>query len=210
MADLVFPHTFADGAGNTASGAQVMANLNAAKTKIDASTTGLTELASTWRVVAQAGGQPNGMTAGLVYLPRADGAQMNVSGIAVSLPVTWAQPFGLQKLLDVVPTGRTVQARMQLVVAVNGTAPGVTISAGLYPVTAAGGAGLIGLTAGTLKGSSAGVAATSPNSVSQATGPLFALSAGDAPALYVIGFTASTWAGNTVVVLGAELQSRYV
>jgi hypothetical protein len=49
-----------------------------------------------------------------------------------------------------VPAGRTAQMRVVHTVMTNATAPAITFTAGLYPVTVAGGAGVITATIGTV------------------------------------------------------------
>ena len=105
-------------------------------------------------------------------------------------------------------TGLTIALRLWVAVLVNGTAPAANFLFGLYPLTNAGGAGLLSYTAGTLV-SGTSFTVTGPGASAWATGsgtPQQGIAAGR----YVIGVTPSTTvAANSRVKCIALVQASY-
>lgn len=105
--------------------------------------------------------------------------------------------------------GKTQKLRLRAQVSANATAPAVTFTPGLYPVTVAGGVGAITFTLGTVvTGSTVAIASPSASTVTQANSGDFTIPSDGA---YVLGFACSgSPAANARGLLTAQLQTRNV
>lgn len=119
----------------------------------------------------------------------------------------WSPPAAA----DIAVTSKTTRLRLRVPYATNATAPAITFTWGLYPVTTGGGAGLLTLTLGTVvAGSTASVASPSANTGGVATGSSFDSSVLTAGNLYVLGVVGSgTQAANSNVGCQFNLEMRH-
>lgn len=177
-------------------------------TKIAAGTITDTNIASPnssiYRTFAQASGFFSATASGTIYI-LGNGLAAVPSAVSSSssnalIPVNSG---------DFSVAGKTTKLRLSVGWATNATAPAATFSISLHPVTAAGGAGALTLTAGAAVGGAAtSVATPAASSVSLVQGGDFTLPANG---LYVIGVTPSAaQAANSAVGLTAYLQYRHV
>ena len=138
---------------------------------------------------------------------------IQTSGTQTAQNTTTTYPYQIPPIFyidsaDYTVSGFTTKMRVKAVIATNATAPGITITAGLYPVTVAGAAGGVTLTTGTVVASST-AALTTPgaSAVTQANSSQFTIPSNGG---YVLGFTLSgANAGNSNWYLSAFLQQNY-
>ena len=111
---------------------------------------------------------------------------------------------------DYVVASKTAKLQIRVVVACNATAPAITFTVGLYPVTTGGGADALTMTLGTVVTGST-IAIASPSGAT----PTRAVTAADftvpADGTYSLGVvTSGTIANDSVVFVGGVLQTRNV
>lgn len=110
---------------------------------------------------------------------------------------------------DFTLSGLTPKLRVRFQVATNATAPAITFTAGLYPVTVAGGADAITYTAGTVvSGSTVAHATPSASTITAGTSGDFTVPSDGAFLLAVV--TSGSIANNAVASCHAQLQVRAV
>lgn len=159
------------------------------------------------KLVLQAGGQVTGGTGG-IYLLYPNGAILSGTLVGGSFPALWSADSGLSSQpQDFQLSGRSAYARVRAAVCVNGTAPTVNFTIGLYPVTSSGGAGQVALTAGTvLSGSTVAVTTPGASSVTGVETAQFALPT--SAATYALGVNVSgAPAANSAVGISAQLYA---
>lgn len=152
-------------------------------------------------------GSPGATTVGnkVIRLAGADGLPLVASPASASraFPILYLDPA------DYAVSGLTAKYRVRATIATNATAPAITITPGLYPVTVAGGAGVLTATLGTVvSGSTAALTTPSASTVTAATGTDFTppVAAG-----YQLGVALSgTIAANSFSSLTVELQVHHV
>jgi hypothetical protein len=113
---------------------------------------------------------------------------------------------------DVAITGKTTRLRLRVPYMVNATAPGITLTWGLYVVSAlAGGVGSITVTLGAVvTGSTAAAVTPSASGPGSTTGSSFDMSLITPGSAYVIGVVGSgTQAANSVVASQPILEMRH-
>lgn len=110
---------------------------------------------------------------------------------------------------DFTAGSRSTKYRIRAWMAVNATAPAATQTFGLYPVTVAGGSGVVTGTLGTVvSGSTVAIASPTASTVTQAVSSDFTP---PVAGFYTVGFVVSTGqAANTAAVYGTSLQYRQV
>lgn len=109
--------------------------------------------------------------------------------------------------LDDADWGTLPKLRLRAQVAANATAPGITFTFGLYPVTVAGGADVLTATLGAVVASSTvAIASPSASTVTQGVNSDFTFPTDGAYALGVV--TSGTLANNSAVNLHAQLQVK--
>lgn len=182
--------------------------------KIADGTVGAAELATAakpatllapWRTIASAEGQ--------VYQGTPVGARIIGSTPASPVPSPRLSGDSVDGLLfgvvyidpnDYLVTGLTTKLRTRVVVSTNGTAPAITFTAGLYPVTFSGGVGLVIPTLGTVvSGSTAAVVSPSASTSTKADSSDYNVPSAGTYALGVAfsGTTANNSFGNIVLRL---------
>jgi hypothetical protein len=110
---------------------------------------------------------------------------------------------------DYAITSKTQKLRLRAQVVSNATAPGITFTFGLYPVTVAGAADALAYTAGTIvSGSSTAVATPSPSTVTAANSGDFTIPSDGAYTVCVT--TSGTLANNNHSAMHFQLQTRWV
>lgn len=138
-------------------------------------------------------------------------AAMNNSGSALTLgniPVHPPEIFYFDDA-DYTVAGKTPKLRLRCQVAANGTAPGITFTFGLRPITVAGSADALTYTAGTVvSGSTVAIASPSASTVTSGVNSDFTVPSDGAYALCVV--TSGTIANNAAVGCHAQLQVRHV
>jgi hypothetical protein len=222
---VIFPHTFRDGPGNIASGVQMMDNLNALKTRVDLLDAGLRSsnldpaaeildtqlggnpLSAAWRLLFSASAAVTSVRAGPTYAPTAAGALVSAgSNNQLALPTVT-----LDGAVSGIPTGRSVQYRLQLLVFTNSVSPGsLSVTMGLNPLTMSGtGASLVQLSPnlGSPAGTVTQVGVTGASAALNALGAPFVAS----NAFYTFGLAfSSALATDALLMLGCHLHYRYV
>jgi hypothetical protein len=109
---------------------------------------------------------------------------------------------------DYTVSGLTQKLRLRAQVLANATAPAITFTFGLYPVTVAGGADVLAFTIGTVVTGST-VAIASPSASTATRGTPTADFTVPADGVYSLGVvTSGTIANNSLVFLAAQLQVR--
>lgn len=110
---------------------------------------------------------------------------------------------------DYTVSGLTPKLRVRGTVLTNGTAPAMTFTFGLYPITSSGAATTLTITAGTVvTGSTAAVASPSANAATTAVGSDFTFPSAGAYALAVAASAAM--AGNASAAIHVRLEMRHV
>lgn len=111
---------------------------------------------------------------------------------------------------DYLETGGTLKLRLRAQLLCNATAPAITVTFGLYPITAAaGGSGVLSETIGTVvSGSTVAFATPSASSANQGNSGDFTAPADGYYAIGVVG--SGTQASNSYLGLAAQLQVRTV
>jgi hypothetical protein len=110
---------------------------------------------------------------------------------------------------DFTVASKTQKLRIRAHVLTNATAPAITFTVGLYPVTCAGSADSFTFTLGTLvTGSGAAVASPSASAVTAGAGTDFTIPADGGYALGVV--TSGTIANNAAALVYGQLQTRSV
>lgn len=110
---------------------------------------------------------------------------------------------------DYAVAGKTTKLRLQCVVGVNGVAPAVTYTFGLYPLTPGGSSETWSGTVGSaVSGSTKAIASPAKNIFTPGTGSDFAVPADGAYALAVV--VSAEAASGSVVACHAQLQIRWV
>lgn len=161
---------------------------------------------ASYRTLLTAGGHvPGGTTAGTYWLP-APGSSVVKSGTADTSSPT---ALGFNST-DYAITGRTQRLRLRALTITNATAPAITFTFGLYPISSSGGAAAtLSTTLGAVTaGSTVAVASPSASTQTSSPGSAFAIPANGNYALGVVlsgGMPANAIAGVTVV-----LQTNYV
>lgn len=108
---------------------------------------------------------------------------------------------------DFAVAGKTLKMRLRAQAAVNATKPTIKFTFGLYPVTVAGGAGVLTVTLGTVvSGSTVEINEPAASTVSQANSGDFTVPVDGAYALGVV--TSNTMTVNSAVLMSAQLQIR--
>lgn len=212
--------------GATASMTDISGSLTDLKTFLNAATitdtnvqaAGLTDtsLASpanvVWRTVAAGAGGSSSIIGQITTTPAwfSAGGSTNASGASAnnSPQGLWTPP----PAGDINVAGKTTRLRLRVVYLVNATAPGITITWGLYPVTpSGGGASTVALTLGTvIAGSTAAVVTPAIGASGTVTGASFDLSAVSVGTNYVLGVVGSgTQAASSHVSTAATLEMRH-
>jgi hypothetical protein len=217
MALIVLPHTFADGPGNTASGVQVMDNLNAIlaalnggldATNLATAAKPLTLMAP-FRMIHEA-------TAGFAAASQSGVSGLNyfAGGLVASGAASafGAVPPALTTFSagDYAASGLSPRFRISAFVTANDVSPGISFTVGLYPVTAVTGTGgNPTVTLGTLVSGSATSALSPGTGTAPGNSGLFAIPAGSPP--WAIGVVLSGTPGaNSAGVVYARLEVTYV
>lgn len=135
---------------------------------------------------------------------------LNASGSAggITAQGVWVPPSSG----DIAVAGKTTRMRLRVSWLTNATAPGITITWGLYPVTGlAGGAGLISVTMGTvIAGSTAAAVTPAVTTAGVSTGASFDFSAITGGTAYILGVAGSgSQAANSLVAANAILEMRH-
>jgi hypothetical protein len=109
---------------------------------------------------------------------------------------------------DFTVASKTQRLRVRAQVWTNGTAPGITFTTGLYPVTVVGGADALNAIPGTVvTGSTVAIASPVINSITQGNSGDFTAPT-DGQYMFAC-LTSGTIANNAAVVVTAQLQTRH-
>lgn len=160
-----------------------------------------------WRTVFSMSGVVSGLTTATYGFATAPGVIVASGSTAGSVGGLWHPSV----LADEAVPGRTTRLRTRVCYAVNATAPGITLTWGLYPVASlAGGSGVIGSTLSTVvTGSTAAVASPSGGSTDKIVSASFDLST-LASQLHVPGITGSgSEAAASVVAFQFFIEMRH-
>lgn len=163
-----------------------------------------------WRTVLQVSAKTSGSPV-ITTTPCSFGA----NGDSVASGASGGAPQGLwipPASADVAVANKTTRLRLRTMYTINGTAPGITITWGLYPVTAIGGAAnLLTLTLGTVvAGSTVSVVTPGTNTGNVLTGTSFDFSTVAASTFHVIGIVGNGSASaNSLVGTNAWLEMRH-
>jgi hypothetical protein len=163
---------------------------------------------ATWKVYQRASAlivSPFAPGSTYIYTP----AGLVVSGSSASVaPVM----FTLNSIVDAVPTGRTIQVRVQLVVATNAIAPAITLTTGMYPLGFGGASGTFVATVGALFGTlNTALASPAANTYTSAISAPVVITAANNNNAYGFGLTASAvQTSGSTIAFTAELHARYV
>lgn len=159
-----------------------------------------------YRTVTEAfsGYSPSDTSGTYVFCWATAALQKSPAGVtAATAAATYLDPS------DYSVSGLTAKLRVRGVVFTNGTAPGITFTFGLYPITTGGGANALVLTTGTVVASStAAVVTPSLNSVSTAVSSDISVPSAGAYAL-AVAFSGTT-AASSVGLAHARLEVRHV
>lgn len=162
-------------------------------------------LLAAYRVVSDRGAQVAPATvAGTYYFQNSAAAPIAAGAQVASAPYLYLDPA------DFAVVGRTTKLRLQVGAVVNDVGPAVTITVGLYPVSATTGAvGNVAYALGTVvAGSTVAFASPAANSRTHADSGDFTPPSADQ---YLIGLVSSgTPAASSAVQLRAQLQVRMV
>lgn len=162
-------------------------------------------LLGVWTPLAMANGVFSATVAG-TYFQHATAAVANGASVAGTSGPTGTYRHDPTYLAI---AGYTTQFRVRMARLTNATAPGNTLTAGLYPYTVAGAAGILNVTMGTVvAGSQTAVASPAASSITQGVGNAFTAPAAGA---YILGVVRSgTAAANSVDAYTLILESRHV
>jgi hypothetical protein len=165
---------------------------------------------SVYRVLLQStAGVSNDATAATYIMTGDIGKYASGATLAFAANEILAPPMVYFDDADYTVAGKTQKLRIRAHVLTNATAPAITFTVGLYPVTCAGSADSFTFTLGTLvTGSGAAVASPSSSSVTTTAGTDFTIPADGGYALGVV--TSGTIANNAAAVVYATLQTRHV
>lgn len=212
MTVVVYPHTFADGPGNTASGAQVMDNFNAVKGTVDAGIADAENAFGTYKDLPLLG-------SGIFSASESAGTYVLGTREVQALPVAFASPasavvpswFLYFDKADWAAGSRTTKLRIRAQTIVSGAAPACNFAFGLYAVTGVGsGSNVPTITSLGSVVSGSAIAINTPGSggATAAAGSDFVA---PAAGLYVIAVVSSAaTAASSVVLATARLQMRQV
>jgi hypothetical protein len=150
-----------------------------------------------------------GQAAVTTFLAR-PGAAGVITSVVANLNATTLSPVRIDPADYPVPVGRTAQMRVVHTVMTNATAPAITFTAGLYPVTVAGATSSLSATIGTVvTNSTAAVASPAASSSVRTVSATFAPPTAALYALAVV-MSGALAATNPAVHCEALLQLRYV
>lgn len=205
---VTYPHTFVDGVDMVGSGAEMMDNLNAAKSVVDGNEADIDAGFAAYRdlpFVAH-GIALGGLTGGAYVLPN--------DSIAALPNVNYLSGDWLLYLdpADYVVSGRVAKIRLRGYFLTNATAPGISFTLALYPVStwsSPSGQTPVPLTLGVPLTGSPGVSVTPGANarLAAASGEFAVPSAGFyAPGVVLSGSNAA----DSLVVVQARLQLRHV
>lgn len=158
-----------------------------------------------------------GTVAGTYQFTHVDTDTVGIVGVAstgaISLVSTGSDPHFAPYLYfddaDFSVGSLTQKLRVRAQIACNATAPGMTFTVGLYPLTVAGGASTLTFTLGTVvSGSTVAFASPSASTISQANSGDLTIPSDGAYAFGVV--TSGTTAAGSGSLLSAQLQTRNV
>lgn len=138
------------------------------------------------------------------YFTQSGGIQGSTVTSALAPAFTWLDSA------DYAAGSRSTKFRVRATIATNGTAPGVTLTAGLYPVTVGGGSGVVGLTLGSAVTSSQATLTTpAANAATHADSSTFTPPTAGA---YTLGFVidTGTTAANSFGAMNLRLEYQQI
>jgi hypothetical protein len=165
---------------------------------------------SVYKILLRASaGVSNDATANTYLMMAKSGKYINGQSVAFAANTIDQIPSIYFDDADYTVGGKTQKLRVRAYALVNGTAPAITFTVGLYPITPSGGVDDFILTLGTVvPGSTAAIVTPSINTTSQANSGDFTIPADGAYGLGLV--TSGTIANNSAVLIYATLQTRNV